>query len=147
MFGPVCALMVWDKFFVDTIGVNKKNSKNAGTSNFSKRYPYHKPINPSLRGYKVMFESLVFCIGIGMKKEVSHECLLRCGGAFVWTICVQIQTLQKLGACREKQMRFLLQIMEFFYSILMGRDAIWDTSRFNQYFGPLGGARGWRLSA
>ena len=46
MFGPVCALMVWDKFFVDTIGVNKKNSRNAGMSNFSKRYPYHEPMNP-----------------------------------------------------------------------------------------------------
>ena len=81
------------------------------------------------------FESLVFCIGVGIKKEANNDCLLQCGGAFVWTV----RTLEKLGTCRGKRMRFLLQMMEFFYSISMGRDAIWDAIPFSQYLGVLGG--------
>ena len=53
----------------------------------------------------------------------------------MWTV----RTLEKLGTCRGKRMRFLLQMMEFFYSILMGRDATWDAVPFSQYLGVLGG--------
>ena len=48
MLRPVRALMTWDKSFVDAISVDEKNSKNAGTSNFRKRYPYHEPLNSLL---------------------------------------------------------------------------------------------------
>ena len=37
-------------------------------------------------------------------------------------------------------MRFLLQMMEFFNSISMGRDAMWDAVPFSQHLGVLGGA-------
>ena len=136
MLRPVRALRTWDICFVDAIDIDEKKSKNADASNFSKRYPYHEPMNPSLGGFDGTFESLVFCIGVGIKKEADHDCLLRCGGAFVWTI----RTLEKLGTCRGKRMRFLLQMMEFFYSISMGRDAIWDAVPFSQYLGVLGSA-------
>jgi len=82
--------------FVDVIGIDEKKSKNADAPNFSERSPYHQPMNPSLGGYDGTFESLTFCIGVGMKTEADHDCLLRCGGAFVWTV----RTLEKLGPCR-----------------------------------------------
>ena len=51
MLWSVRALMAWDKSFVDAISIDEKKSKNADASNFSKRYPYHEPINPLLGGY------------------------------------------------------------------------------------------------
>ena len=56
--------MAWDKLFVDAIGIHEKKLKYVDASNFSKRYPYRKPMNSSLGGYDGTFESLVFCIGI-----------------------------------------------------------------------------------
>ena len=79
-------------------------------------------MNSSLRGYNRTFESLVFCISIEIKKQTNLDCLLRCGGAFVRTM----RTLEKLDACREEQMRFLLHMVVFFCSILIERNAIWD---------------------
>ena len=49
-----------------------------------------------LGGYNGTFESLVFCISIGIKKETDLDCLLRCGGAFVR----KMRTLEKLDAYR-----------------------------------------------
>ena len=45
-----------------------------------------------------------------------------------WTI----KTLEKLGTCRGKLTRFLLQMMAFFYSMLMSRNAIWAAVTFSQ---------------
>ena len=45
--------------------------------------------------------------------------------------------MAKLGHDREKQMRFLFQMMHLFYSLLMGGDAIIDGVPFQQYLGPL----------
>ena len=64
----------------------------------------HEPANSSLGGYNGTFESLVLCIGVGIKKEAVHDCLLWCGGAFVWSR----RTLEKLGNRRGERMRFLL---------------------------------------
>ena len=64
----------------------------------------HEPANPSLGGYDGTFEKLVLCIGVGIKKEAIHDCLLRCGDTFVWTR----RTLEKLWICRGKRMHFLL---------------------------------------
>ena len=69
----------------------------------------------------------MFCIGVEIEKGANHDCLLWCSGVSVWTI----RTLEKLGTCRRKQMRFMLQMMEFFYSILMGGEAIWDAVPFS----------------
>ena len=43
-----------------------KNFKNSDTSNFSKRYSYHEQMNPPLGGYNKAFESLIYCIGVGI---------------------------------------------------------------------------------
>ena len=61
--------MAWDKLFVDAIGIHEKKLKYADASNFSKRYPYHKPMNSSMGGYDGTFESLVFCIGLNNRRK------------------------------------------------------------------------------
>ena len=51
------------------------------------------------------------------------------------------RTLEKLGGdggeLRAKQLRFALQMMQFFYSLMMGGDAIADGVPLQQYLGPL----------
>ena len=72
------------------------------------------------------------CIGVGVKSGANVDCLLGSEGAFVWTM----RTLMKLGADRHKQMRFLLQMMQLFYSLMMGKDEIVDGVQFQQLRGP-----------
>ena len=45
--------------------------------------------------------------------------------------------MNKLGEDREKRLRFALQMIEFFYTLLMGSDAIINSVPFQQYLGPL----------
>ena len=73
------------------------------------------------------------CVGVGIKRDIDNDCLLRSGGVFVWTV----RTLTKLGGNKDNRMRFLLQMMRFFYE-LMGGDAIVESVPFQQFLGPLG---------
>ena len=55
---------------------------------------------------------------------------------FMWTE----RTMNKLGEGRDKRMRFIFQMIEFFYQLLMDGDAVVSGVPFQQYLGPLGGA-------
>ena len=57
---------------------------------------------------------------------------------FVWN--EQRCITNKLGDERDKRMRFAFQMIEFFYTLLMGGDAIINSVPFQQYLGPLGSA-------
>ena len=72
-------------------------------------------------------------MGIGVRTGASRDCLLSSDGVFVWTV----RTLMKLGSDRDKRMRFLLQMMQLFYSLMMGKDAIVDGVPFQQLLGPV----------
>ena len=48
-----------------------------------------------------------------------------------------VRTLAKLGMDRDKRMRFLLQMMQLFYSPMMGKGAIVDGLPFQQHLGPV----------
>ena len=63
------------------------------SSKLSKRYPFKKPSNPELKGWDGIMANLVLCIGVGIKRDASNECLLRPNGMFVWSE----RTLAKLG--------------------------------------------------
>ena len=80
-----------------------------------------------------MFPCLTLCIGIGVNKLGNNDCLVHPDGLFVWTE----RTMTKLGNDREKQTRFLFQMIHLFYSLLMGGEAIIDGVPFQQYLGPL----------
>ena len=80
-------------------------------------------------GFNEMFGSFVFCVGVEIKKEANHGCLLGCSVAFVRTM----RTLERRGVCRGKRVRFLLQMMQLFFFILIGRDATWEVVSFSQY--------------
>merc|ERR1740139_190236 len=54
-------------------------------------------------------------------------------GVLVWTM----RTLTKIKGEREKRRQFLLQMMQLFYSLLMGSNAIIDGVPSQQYLGPL----------
>ena len=81
--------------------------------------------------------NLVLCIGVRIKRDASNECLLRPNGVFVWSE----RTLAKLGGgggeLRAKQLRLVLQMMQFMYTLMMGANAIVDGVLFQQYLGPL----------
>ena len=79
----------------------------------------------------------MLCIGVGIKRDASNDCLLRPDGVLVWSE----RTLAKLGGdggeLRAKQLRFALQMMQFLYSLMMGGGAIADGVPLQQYLGPL----------
>ena len=127
-------MLEWDKAFVDTHATNKSKLKTCCTSNFIKRYPFQEPPCPELGGWDGTFPCLELCIGIGINKAENKDCLLQEGGAFIWSD----RTIAKIGNDREKRMRFLLQMVQFFYALMMGNDAIIDSVPFKQYLGPLG---------
>ena len=134
---PVRSSLAWDKTFAECYSADERNAKNSGATGataFSKRYPFAVPANPELGGWDGTFPSLNLCIGVGISKLTNNDCLFQPGGAFVWTE----RTNCKLGEDREKRSRFAFQMMEFFYSLLMGGDAIINSVPFQQYLGPLG---------
>ena len=95
--------------------MDKKNAKDRGTSEFSRQYPLEEPSNPELGGWDRLFPYLTLCIGIGVSKLGDNDCLVRPDGVFVWTE----RTMTKLGNDREKQTRFLFQMIHLFYSLLL----------------------------
>jgi len=129
---PVCAVMAWGRMFEDVHSDDEKKSK-APSSKFAKRYPFAPPLRPELGGRSGTFEGLTLCISIGFRSGASRDCLLASDGAFVW----RVRTLIKLGPDRDKRMRFLLQMMQLFYSLKMGKDAIVDGVPFQQHLGPV----------
>jgi hypothetical protein len=52
---------------------------------------------------------------------------------FVWTD----RTRAKLGDDVDKQMRFLLQMLQLFYTLMIGKDAAIDGTPFQQYLGTV----------
>ena len=106
-------------------------SKNSST-NFRKEYPFKKPSNPELRGWSGTFGSLDLCIGVGIRRDASNDCLVRQDGLLVWLEWTMI----KLGG-EEKRLRFALQMFQLLYSLMMGDDAIFDATPFAQYLGTL----------
>ena len=129
---PVRAVMAWGRTFKDVHSNDEKKSKKP-SSEFSRRFPFAPPPRPELGGWSGTFESLTLCVGIGFRSGTSRDCLLASDGAFVWTV----RTLMKLGPDRDKRMRFLLQMMQLFYSLMMGKDAIVDGVPFQQHLGPV----------
>ena len=131
---PVHSFLAWDKTFALTHIANENKAKSSGTSHFSKRYPFQQPSNPELGGWDGTFPNLEMCIGIGVRKTTENDCLLRQDGVFVWSD----RTMAKLGGKnKEQRMRFLLQMIQFFYTLMMGDDAIINGVPFQQYLGPL----------
>ena len=128
---PVRAVMAWGRSFKDAHSDDEKKSK-APSSEFAKRYPFAPPRRPELGGWSGIFKGLTLCVGIGVRAGASRDCLLSSDGVFVWTV----RTLTKLGPDRDKRMRFLLQMMQLFYSLMMGKDAIVDGVPFQQLLGP-----------
>ena len=63
----------------------------------------------------------------------NNDCLLRPDGAFVWSD----RTRAKLGDDKEKRMRFLLQMMQPFYALMIGNDAAIDGIPFQQHPGQV----------
>ena len=80
--------------------------------------------------------SLTLCIGVGVSKLGDNSCLLQPDRVFIWTK----RTTNKLGEGRDKRIRFIFQMIELFYLLLMGGDAVVSRVPFQQYLGPLGGA-------
>ena len=76
---------------------------------------------------------MTLCIGIGINRSANNDCLLRPDGAFVWSD----RTRAKLGDDKEKRMRFLLQMMQLFYALMMGKDVMIDGIPFHQHLGPV----------
>ena len=130
---PVRAMLAWDKSFAAAHAADERAARNGGPSEFSKQYPLEEPTNPELGGWNGVFPSLTLCVGVAVSKLCDNDCLVRSGGAFIWTE----RTMAKSGRDREKQMRFLFQMMHLFYSLLMGGDAIIDGVPFQQCLGPL----------
>ena len=130
---PVHATLCFDKPFLLTHAENEKKAKGNGKSALGKRYPFEAPSNPELGGWDGEFSSLDLCIGFAFDKSAENDCLLRNDGIFIWSE----RTLSKLGDDKEKRVRFLLQMMQFLYSLMMGRDAITEGVPFQQYLGPL----------
>ena len=58
--------------------------------------------------------------------DPAPDCLLRPDGTFVWSD----RTRTKLGNDKEKLMRFLLQMLQLFYALMMGKDAMIDGTAF-----------------
>ena len=108
-------------------------ANSSGTSHFSKRYPFQQPSNQELGGWDGTFPNLKMCIGIGIEKATEKDCLLRQDGVSVWSE----RTMAKLGGNKEQWMCFLLQMMQFFYTLMMGDNAIINGVPFQQYLGPL----------
>ena len=77
--------------------------------------------------------SLTLCISIGTNDGANNDCLLCPDGAFVWSD----RKHAKLGDDKEKRMRFLLQMLQLFYALMMGKDAMIDGIPFQQYLGPV----------
>ena len=116
--------------------MDERSAKSSGTTTFSKRYPYSLPPNPALGGWYGTFPSLALCIGVGISRMANNDCLLQPNSVFIWSE----RTMNKLGEDREKRLRFAFQMIEFFYMLLMGNDAIINSVPFQQYLGPLGSA-------
>jgi len=111
---------------------NEKSSKKP-SSRFTKRYPFRLPLHPELGRWDETFASLTLCIGIGINSGGNNDCLLRPGGVFIWTD----RTRAKLGNDKEKRMRFLLQMLQLFYALMIGKDAAIAGTPFQQYLGPV----------
>jgi hypothetical protein len=126
-------MLSWDKSFALTHKDMERKSKQPGKTKLTKYYPYSEPSNPELGGWHGRFDSLELCIALAIDKAADNSCLLRRDGAFVWSE----RTLAKVGEDEEKRLRFILQMMQFFYSLMMGQDAIYDGIPFRQYLGPL----------
>ena len=47
------------------------------------------------------------------------------------------RTRAKLGDDKEKRMRFLLQMLQLFYALMIGKDAAIDGTPFQQHLGPV----------
>ena len=86
-----------------------------------------------------MYQNLVLCNGVGIKRDGTNGCLTRKDdGVLVWTD----HTLTKLGGSLQddtagKQIRFVLQMIQFIYTLMMGTDDIKDGVPFQKYLGPL----------
>ena len=103
------------------------------SSGFTKRYPFRPPLHPELGGWDGTFASLTLCIGIGINRGANNDRLLRPDGEFVWSD----RTRAKLGDDKEKRMCFLLQMLQLFYALMMGKDVMIDGIPFQQYLGPV----------
>jgi hypothetical protein len=129
---PVRSVLAHGRSFQKIHSDDEKSSKKP-SSRFTKRYPFRPPLHPELGGWNGTFASLTLCIGIGIKSGGNNDCLLRPDGAFVWSD----RTCVKLGNDKEKRMRFLLQMLQLFYALMIGRDAAIDGTPFQQYLGPV----------
>ena len=76
MLRPVCSILAWDKSFVKSHTMDKRNIGNACPSNFTRQYSFHEPSNLMFGGWSSTFANLVSCIGIVIKKDTNHDCLL-----------------------------------------------------------------------
>ena len=62
---------------------------------------------------------MTLCIGIGISRGANNDCLLRLDGVFVQSV----RTRTKLDDDKEKRMRFLLQMLQLFYTLMMDKEA------------------------
>ena len=134
------AALAYGKSFQEIYNEDEERSKQSNlSSELSKQYPFNKPSNAELGGWTGTHKNLELCIGLGIKRDGNNSCLTRKeGGAFVWTD----RTLIKLGGISQddtlgKQIRFVLQMTKFMYTLMMGSDAIDDGIPFRQYLGPI----------
>ena len=125
---PVCSVLACGRSFHKVYRDNEKSSKKS-LSGFTKRYPFRLPLHPELGDRDRTFASLTLCIGIGIKSVGNNDYLLCQDGAFIWMDC----TCAKLGNNKETWIRFLLQMLQLFYALMIGKDAAIDGTPFQQY--------------
>ena len=111
---------------------DKKNSKKP-PFRFTKRYPFRPPLHTELGGWYGTVTSLVLCVGIDIKSGANNECFLQPDGVFVWTD----QARAKVDNNADTWMRFLVPMLQLFYTLMIGKDASIDGTLFQQYIGPM----------
>jgi hypothetical protein len=103
-----------------------------------------RALGEGMNGYRPIVELMNTNFGISGMAELSsagntyarrqqHDCLLRPDCVFVWTD----RTRAKLGDDVDKRMRFLLQMLQLFYTLMIGKDAAIDGTPFQQYLGTV----------
>ena len=92
-------------------------------------------IDPKIGRWDGIFPSITMCMSLGVGKLTNNDCLPKSDSMFILTDL----TMNKLGEGRDKQMRFMFQMIELFYMPLMGGNAIIDNIHFKRYLELLNG--------
>ena len=84
-------------------------------------------------------EALTFVVGIiaGFRRGVPVARRIAGADGAEEVVEFPLEPLAKLGMDLGKRMRFLLQMMQLFYSLMMGKAAIVDGLPFQQHLGPV----------